>query len=61
MPHLVNLNEDALMSECLLYQLKFGRTVVRLNILSHSASPSDQLTLFDRSAMLLAINLLISD
>ncbi|CAG7848173.1 Kinesin-like protein unc-104 AltName: Full=Protein immaculate connections; Short=DUnc104 [Serendipita indica DSM 11827] len=28
MPHLVNLNEDPLMSECLVYQLKMGRTVV---------------------------------
>ncbi|KAF9242944.1 hypothetical protein BU15DRAFT_86709 [Melanogaster broomeanus] len=28
MPHLVNLNEDPLMSECLIYQLKPGRTVV---------------------------------
>ncbi|TFK43113.1 kinesin-like protein [Crucibulum laeve] len=28
MPHLVNLNEDPLMSECLIYQLKPGKTVV---------------------------------
>ncbi|KAF8937161.1 kinesin-like protein Klp8 [Dissophora ornata] len=28
MPHLVNLNEDPLMSECLVYQLKPGNTVV---------------------------------
>ncbi|KAF8495218.1 kinesin-like protein [Russula emetica] len=28
MPHLVNLNEDPLMSECLIYQLKPGRTTV---------------------------------
>ncbi|CAE6397149.1 unnamed protein product [Rhizoctonia solani] len=28
MPHLVNLNEDPLMSECLLYQLKEGKTIV---------------------------------
>ncbi|KAI0829273.1 kinesin-domain-containing protein [Trametes gibbosa] len=28
MPHLVNLNEDPLMSECLIYQLKNGRTDV---------------------------------
>lgn len=28
MPHLVNLNEDPLMSECLIYQIKKGRTVV---------------------------------
>ncbi|CCM05667.1 uncharacterized protein FIBRA_07897 [Fibroporia radiculosa] len=28
MPHLVNLNEDPLMSECLIYQLKPGRSVV---------------------------------
>lgn len=28
LPHLVNLNEDALMNECLLYQLKPGKTVV---------------------------------
>ncbi|KAG8935241.1 kinesin-like protein Klp8 [Tulasnella sp. 418] len=28
MPHLVNLNEDPLMSECLIYQLKTGTTVV---------------------------------
>lgn len=28
MPHLVNLNEDPLMSECLIYQLKPGRTAV---------------------------------
>ncbi|KAF8334965.1 uncharacterized protein EI90DRAFT_3280114 [Cantharellus anzutake] len=28
MPHLVNLNEDPLMSECLVYQLKPGRTTV---------------------------------
>ncbi|KZS92630.1 kinesin-domain-containing protein [Sistotremastrum niveocremeum HHB9708] len=28
MPHLVNLNEDPLMSECLIYQLKNGRTMV---------------------------------
>ncbi|KIJ56915.1 hypothetical protein M422DRAFT_23046 [Sphaerobolus stellatus SS14] len=27
-PHLVNLNEDPLMSECLVYQLKPGRTLV---------------------------------
>ncbi|KAI0034403.1 kinesin-like protein [Vararia minispora EC-137] len=27
MPHLVNLNEDPLMSECLIYQLKLGRTM----------------------------------
>ena len=26
LPHLVNLNEDPLMSECLLYSLKVGRT-----------------------------------
>ncbi|KIY45170.1 kinesin-domain-containing protein [Fistulina hepatica ATCC 64428] len=32
MPHLVNLNEDPLMSECLVYQLKPGQTMVgRLN------------------------------
>ncbi|CAO1639083.1 unnamed protein product [Sympodiomycopsis kandeliae] len=28
LPHLVNLNEDALMNECLLYQLKPGKTIV---------------------------------
>ncbi|GAC95130.1 hypothetical protein PHSY_002705 [Pseudozyma hubeiensis SY62] len=28
LPHLVNLNEDPLMSECLIYQIKPGRTVV---------------------------------
>ncbi|KAF9432183.1 kinesin-like protein Klp8 [Entomortierella beljakovae] len=28
MPHLVNLNEDPLMSECLVYQLKHGKTQV---------------------------------
>ncbi|KAJ8595053.1 kinesin-domain-containing protein [Rhizopogon salebrosus TDB-379] len=28
MPHLVNLNEDPLMSECLIYQLKLGTTIV---------------------------------
>ncbi|TFK56261.1 kinesin-like protein [Heliocybe sulcata] len=28
MPHLVNLNEDPLMSECLIYQLKLGQTTV---------------------------------
>ncbi|KAH8106354.1 kinesin-domain-containing protein [Cristinia sonorae] len=28
MPHLVNLNEDPLMSECLIYQLKPGRTMI---------------------------------
>lgn len=28
MPHLVNLNEDPLMSECLIYQLKLGKTIV---------------------------------
>ncbi|GBE79083.1 kinesin-domain-containing protein [Sparassis crispa] len=28
MPHLVNLNEDPLMSECLIYQLKSGRTII---------------------------------
>lgn len=28
LPHLVNLNEDALMNECLLYQLKVGSTTV---------------------------------
>ncbi|EJD54101.1 kinesin-like protein [Auricularia subglabra TFB-10046 SS5] len=28
MPHLVNLNEDPLMSECLIYQIKPGKTVV---------------------------------
>ncbi|GAA5892555.1 uncharacterized protein JCM6883_007396 [Sporobolomyces salmoneus] len=28
MPHLVNLNEDPLMSECLIYQIKQGRTTV---------------------------------
>ncbi|KDQ65088.1 hypothetical protein JAAARDRAFT_146452 [Jaapia argillacea MUCL 33604] len=28
MPHLVNLNEDPLMSECLIYQLKPGHTMV---------------------------------
>ncbi|KAF8629621.1 hypothetical protein AX15_003358 [Amanita polypyramis BW_CC] len=28
MPHLVNLNEDPLMSECLIYQLKLGKTMV---------------------------------
>ncbi|KAI0075401.1 kinesin-domain-containing protein [Panus rudis PR-1116 ss-1] len=28
MPHLVNLNEDPLMSECLIYQLKPGKTMV---------------------------------
>lgn len=27
-PHLVNLNEDPLMSECLIYQIKEGRTTV---------------------------------
>ncbi|KAH8916454.1 hypothetical protein BT69DRAFT_1310065 [Atractiella rhizophila] len=27
-PHLVNLNEDPLMSECLLYQIKPGKTIV---------------------------------
>ncbi|KAI7822880.1 hypothetical protein BC939DRAFT_452877 [Gamsiella multidivaricata] len=38
MPHLVNLNEDPLMSECLVYQLKPGNTVVgRLN----SSVPAD--------------------
>ncbi|GAA5988788.1 hypothetical protein JCM11641_004851, partial [Rhodosporidiobolus odoratus] len=28
MPHLVNLNEDPLMSECLIYQIKMGKTTV---------------------------------
>lgn len=28
MPHLVNLNEDPLMSECLIYQIKPGKTLV---------------------------------
>ncbi|KAN0062413.1 hypothetical protein ACQY0O_005297 [Thecaphora frezii] len=28
LPHLVNLNEDPLMSECLIYQIKPGRTLV---------------------------------
>ncbi|SCV70600.1 BQ2448_3362 [Microbotryum intermedium] len=28
MPHLVNLNEDPLMSECLIYQIKLGKTTV---------------------------------
>lgn len=28
LPHLVNLNEDPLMSECLIYQIKRGRTTV---------------------------------
>ncbi|KAJ6543932.1 kinesin-like protein [Mycena capillaripes] len=28
MPHLVNLNEDPLMSECLIYQIKPGKTMV---------------------------------
>lgn len=28
LPHLVNLNEDPLMSECLIYQLKDGKTLV---------------------------------
>ncbi|KAF9526270.1 kinesin-like protein [Crepidotus variabilis] len=28
MPHLVNLNEDPLMSECLIYQLKLGKTII---------------------------------
>ncbi|GAA5908043.1 hypothetical protein JCM6882_000209 [Rhodosporidiobolus microsporus] len=28
MPHLVNLNEDPLMSECLIYQIKTGKTTV---------------------------------
>ncbi|EGG06377.1 uncharacterized protein MELLADRAFT_36123, partial [Melampsora larici-populina 98AG31] len=28
MPHLVNLNEDPLMSECLIYQIKAGTTIV---------------------------------
>ncbi|KAI0699809.1 kinesin-domain-containing protein [Cytidiella melzeri] len=28
MPHLVNLNEDPLMSECLIYQLKYGQTMI---------------------------------
>ncbi|KAH8797988.1 kinesin-like protein [Flagelloscypha sp. PMI_526] len=28
MPHLVNLNEDPLMSECLIYQLKPGKSIV---------------------------------
>ncbi|KAF9004702.1 kinesin-like protein [Cyathus striatus] len=28
MPHLVNLNEDPLMNECLIYQLKPGKTVI---------------------------------
>ncbi|GAA5834253.1 hypothetical protein JCM11251_000583 [Rhodosporidiobolus azoricus] len=28
MPHLVNLNEDPLMSECLIYQIKAGKTTV---------------------------------
>ncbi|KAJ3558619.1 hypothetical protein NM688_g814 [Phlebia brevispora] len=28
MPHLVNLNEDPLMSECLIYQIKLGQTMV---------------------------------
>ncbi|KAF9586509.1 kinesin-like protein Klp8 [Lunasporangiospora selenospora] len=38
MPHLVNLNEDPLMSECLVYQLKPGKTVVgRLE----STAPAD--------------------
>lgn len=37
LPHLVNLNEDALMNECLLYQLKPGKTVVG-NVDSPSSS-----------------------
>ncbi|ORY91503.1 hypothetical protein BCR35DRAFT_298679 [Leucosporidium creatinivorum] len=38
MPHLVNLNEDPLMSECLIYQIKSGRTTVG-NI--NSETPAD--------------------
>ncbi|KAI9016320.1 hypothetical protein CLU79DRAFT_764454 [Phycomyces nitens] len=37
-PHLVNLNEDPLMSECLMYQLKPGKTRVGRN---ESKSPGD--------------------
>ncbi|KAF9408806.1 kinesin-like protein Klp8 [Podila epigama] len=38
MPHLVNLNEDPLMSECLVYQLKPGKTLVgRMD----SSAPAD--------------------
>ncbi|CAO3625816.1 unnamed protein product [Cunninghamella blakesleeana] len=38
MPHLVNLNEDPLMSECLVYQLKMGNTRVGR---SESEVPAD--------------------
>ncbi|KAG0093516.1 kinesin-like protein Klp8 [Podila epicladia] len=38
MPHLVNLNEDPLMSECLVYQLKPGKTQVGK---LESSSPAD--------------------
>uniref|UniRef100_A0A3P9M376 plus-end-directed kinesin ATPase n=1 Tax=Oryzias latipes TaxID=8090 RepID=A0A3P9M376_ORYLA len=34
-PHLVNLNEDPLMSECLLYYIKDGMTVGRLDASKH--------------------------
>ncbi len=32
-PHLVNLNEDPLMSECLLYYIKDG--ITRLDVITH--------------------------
>ncbi|GAA5927744.1 uncharacterized protein JCM15063_005982 [Sporobolomyces koalae] len=38
MPHLVNLNEDPLMSECLIYQIKSGQTTVGN---SESSKPAD--------------------
>lgn len=37
-PHLVNLNEDPLMSECLLYYIKDG--ITRLDVVKYLYSPS---------------------
>ncbi|KAG9096061.1 kinesin-like protein Klp8 [Ceratobasidium sp. 370] len=42
MPHLVNLNEDPLMSECLIYQLKHGTTTV--GRVDSSKAPTIRLT-----------------
>ncbi|KAJ1971845.1 hypothetical protein H4R35_005019, partial [Dimargaris xerosporica] len=46
MPHLVNLNEDPLMSECLIYNLKPGITKVgRLEPLDPASSPTVEIKL----------------
>ncbi|KAI9491045.1 hypothetical protein BDB00DRAFT_789841 [Zychaea mexicana] len=42
MPHLVNLNEDPLMSECLMYQIKVG--VTKVGRLENSAQPDIRLS-----------------